>query len=374
MPAMRLPSIVKTIHIWIGLILGVFLCLITLSGSIAVFRPQLEAAFMPKIIPSAKQADLDNAVAQVLSQSPGSRLTRVSLPTPDQNAFVLTLESEKKTRRIVVDAGTGVVAGELDLPWLDWIIDLHHNFLAGKVGRQMVGVVGIVLFIISLSGLFLFLLRRPRWRSFVQVTANGTNRRFNYELHRATGLWAYSFLTLLSLTGIALAYPDTFRAVFGQRTPLVNTKTSGRKHLEPLRNYLEASRAALPLAQITELRLPKSPNDPVSVRFRMSGDLGDGSRNELSLDANGRVLGVRRLADEPAGVRFQSSFTPIHYGEVGGLAVRILWSLTGIAPLVLFVTGLLVWFRKKPKQRHNVEEKQTEENTRSEFLVTRRSF
>lgn len=211
---MRLQSILKTTHIWLGLICGAVLCLTCLSGSIAVFRPQLQDAFSPKVAASTDRADLDQAVARVLAANPGARLTRVALPAADRNTFVLTLEtSAPKPRRIVIDAGTGAIAGEIKLTWLDWIIDLHHNLLGGRTGRRVVGAAGIVLLVISLSGLALWLKGKPSWSNLIAVNGGGPRRRFYYQLHRATGLWACAFLALLSFTGAALAFPEAFRAV-----------------------------------------------------------------------------------------------------------------------------------------------------------------
>jgi uncharacterized iron-regulated membrane protein len=345
---MRLQMIVKTTHVWIGLTLGALFCITCLSGSIVVFRPEIESAAGPKVVPSSVQADLDAAVARVLSVRPGAKLTRVALPTASRNAFVLTLESGKKTQRVVVNAGTGEVAGELNVAWLDWIVDLHHNFLAGHVGRQIVGGIGIVLFCTSGTGLLLSLLRKRSWKSMITVRT-GPKRRVYFELHRATGVWIYALLTGLSFTGIALAFPDAFHTLLGKRPAIARPESRGMSFL-PLTGYLTLSRTALPGIEVTELRLPKSPKDPVTVRFHEASDLGNVGRNEIAMDAAGRILGVRRPANEASGARIQGSFTPIHYAEFGGLAVKILWSVAGIAPSVLFVTGLLFWLRKSPRR------------------------
>src|ERR1700722_4216730 len=350
---MRWQSIIKTTHIWIGLIFGVFVCITCFSGSIAVFRPEFEAAFSPKVAPSEAHADLDEVAARVLAANEGSELTRVLLPAESRKTFVLTMDSgEKRTRRIVVDAGTGAVAGELNFPWLDWVIDLHHNLLFGRTGRRFVGGVGMVLFVGSATGLLLSLLRRTSFKNLVTVRVKGPKIRTYYELHRATGIWAYAFLMLLSFTGIGLAYPDTFRSVLGKAAPLPKAKHA-TESLKPLSEYLSVSRAwrndaGLSTARLTEMRLPKSAKDPMIVRFHEPSDLGTVGRNEIAMDAKVSVVGVRRIAGETAGVRFQGAFTPVHYAEVGGLAVQVLWSLAGIAPSILFVTGLLFWLRKSP--------------------------
>jgi uncharacterized iron-regulated membrane protein len=370
---MRWQSIVKTTHVWIGLVLGALLCLTCLSGSIIVFRPQLEAVFSPRVAPSEARADLDLAVAHALAVNRDAKLTRVLLPEASRNTIVLTLESgEKRQRKIVVDAGTGAIAGRLDVLWLDWIVDLHHNLLFGRTGRQVVGLIGIVLFVMSVTGLVLWLLRNASWKALVSVRAGGSKRRFYYELHRATGLWANAFLILLSFTGVALAYPDVFRMVLGKPVAISKSKQSANRALRPLTEYLNISRAAVNGAELTELRLPKSPKDPINVRFRVASDLGNIGRNEISIDAAGRVLGIRRIADESAGARIQASFTPIHYGENGGIAIRAVWSLAGVAPTLLFITGILVWFRKKP--RRSVEQNRSLEEPEREFLMTRQSL
>jgi uncharacterized iron-regulated membrane protein len=280
------------------------------------------------------------------------------LPAPSRNTYVIAIESgQKASRRIVVDAGTEEIGGELSVPWLDWIVDLHHNLLAGRTGRQVVGGIGAILFLISASGLLLSLLRRPSWKALIAVRTSGPRSRFYYELHRATGLWAYAFLTVLSFTGMALGLPDVFRSVLGKAAPIAKPSRLAKQPLRPLSDYLRVGQAVAPGAQFTELRLPKSSKDPVSLRFRESSDFGVAGRNEIAMDVTGHVLGVRRRADQTTGVRVQESFTPIHYAEFGGIGVKILWSLAGIAPGILFLTGLLFWLRKPPLRpvKRNIE-------------------
>ncbi|MHC5819834.1 MAG: PepSY domain-containing protein, partial [Nostoc sp.] len=43
------------------------------------------------------------------------------------------------------------------------------------------------------------------------------------------------------------------------------------------------------------------------------------------------------------GDRVLNSFAPLHYGTFGGLPTRILYVFVGLAPLILFITGLVMW-------------------------------
>ena len=47
--------------------------------------------------------------------------------------------------------------------------------------------------------------------------------------------------------------------------------------------------------------------------------------------------------------RSRCAFSPLHYGEFGGLPFKLVWALLGLAPSMLFITGLMTWWR--PRRR-----------------------
>ena len=60
------------------------------------------------------------------------------------------------------------------------------------------------------------------------------------------------------------------------------------------------------------------------------------------------------------GARIFAAFAPIHYGEFGGLPIKVLWAFLGLIPSVLFVTGVITWWRpSKPKAPLAVREELT---------------
>ncbi len=94
-----------------------------------------------------------------------------------------------------------------------------------------------------------------------------------------------------------------------------------------------------------ELRLPSEGKGPVDLRLRRAGDLSpDGNHVYLDLSTT-KVLAVSKAAELPLASRVFGAFAPIHYGEFGGLWSKVLWSLLGLVPSVLFVTGLPAWWQ-----------------------------
>jgi uncharacterized iron-regulated membrane protein len=65
--------------------------------------------------------------------------------------------------------------------------------------------------------------------------------------------------------------------------------------------------------------------------------------------ATGAVIAIDRIVDRPIGARFLAAFSPIHYAQFGGVPMKVAWSLLGLSPLLLFVTGLYAWRRPKPR-------------------------
>jgi len=286
---------------------------------------------------------------------PDGQIRRVRFPEQSGDPFMVQVQSGGKQERLAVDAATGRPLGTLKTGLGDWLVDLHRNLLAGKTGRSTVGVVGILLFMLAGTGMLLWLSGARKWRAWISVKPQSGSRRFNFELHRALGLWSYTLLTVVSFVGIGLAYPDTFRTTLqrmtGSPAPAKGPRVAKGKGgaLRPLDEYLHTAAFAMPDGVPTELRLPEGDKGPVDLRLRRPGDLSASGNHVYFEPASGKVLAVTKLADQPLATRIFSTFAPIHYGEFGGLPVKIVWGFLGVVPSVLFVTGFLTWWR--PKQR-----------------------
>jgi uncharacterized iron-regulated membrane protein len=343
--------VLKTIHTWIGIVSGLFLSVIALTGSVILFRAEFERAALPKGAPAASgRVGLDEAAREIGRFRPGSNIRRVKLPAETGDPYIFQVESDgKRTERIVSDASSGRILGTLQPGWVEWTVDLHRNFLSGKSGRKAVGIAGIVLFALSATGLLMWLTGVRNWRAWISVRRAGSTRRFNFELHRASGLWAYAFLALIAFTGIDLAFPDTFRqtvqSLTGQPATVPGPKGIRAESLRPLDEYLRVARRAMPDGVAIELRLPAPGKRPVDLRLHRAGDLAP-SGNHVYLDpATAAVVMVDRIVDRPIGARFLAALSPIHYGQFGGIPIKVAWALLGLTPVLLFVTGLIAWWR-----------------------------
>ena len=101
-----------------------------------------------------------------------------------------------------------------------WMLDLHDNLLAGETGRAVNGVGAILLALLSVTGAIIWWPGVQSWRRSVLVDWRANWRRLNWSLHSAFGVWTLLFLFMWGFTGIYLAFPEPFAAVFDYIEPL----------------------------------------------------------------------------------------------------------------------------------------------------------
>jgi uncharacterized iron-regulated membrane protein len=59
---------------------------------------------------------------------------------------------------------------------------------------------------------------------------------------------------------------------------------------------------------------------------------------------SGEILRVDRTVDTSLGASITQTIADVHYGRFLGHVSRAAWVLLGITPLVLFVTGVTLWW------------------------------
>ena len=95
------------------------------------------------------------------------------------------------------------------------------------------------------------------------------------------------------------------------------------------------------------------------MRKKIAGELHPNGKSFVFFDQyTGEVLLVEDASSAPAGTRIYNTFYPIHIGTLGGLPTRIFQVIVGFLPLLLFVTGYIMWKnQRKAKAYKNTSKK-----------------
>jgi uncharacterized iron-regulated membrane protein len=97
------------------------------------------------------------------------------------------------------------------LQFVEWLVDLHDNLLAGRTGRIVNGVGGLLVMVLLLTGAVIWWPGKTRWRRSLVLRPSGP-RRFVWHLHSFIGFWAFALLLIWAATAVYFAFPEPFES------------------------------------------------------------------------------------------------------------------------------------------------------------------
>jgi uncharacterized iron-regulated membrane protein len=350
----------STVHLWAGLSLGLVLIVLSLTGSILVFRAEIDAWLRPDLLrvePSGPRVAPSDALRTAEAAFPDATPRLLQLPQSADAPYIVWLADN---RHVFVDSYRGAVRGVrgVDEGWMNALLVLHTELFAGATGAWIVGLSGLLLVLLCGTGLVLWwphvLFSKRAWRAALGIA----RRRLNYDLHRAGGFYTTIFLLVIALTGSGLVfYQGTGRFLnwaTGSDAPLppptVEPAAGQRTSIDAA---LRVARRALPDARATFVYLPTAPGAPLTVRLRATGEWHPNGRSFVYLHPrSGRLLRADDARQSGLGARLLHALYPLHVGSPGGWPLQIAYVLLGLAPTVLSVTGTIIWYRRwRKKQR-----------------------
>lgn len=349
------------IHLWTGIGLGLYVLLISVTGSAIVFQEEMEHAIYSNLThiegTATPLAGIDKVIQNAKSAYPGYLLESLFLPTEDVRTFAI--EMRREDLRVVAYAHpvTAVVLGhrERDRPFLEILNDLHHNLLAGSTGRLVNGFGGIALGLLGVTGMVIWWPGIKNWKRALTLDFSKKWKRVNWDLHSATGFWMLLLIALWAVTGAYFTWDDQIKEAINYFSPVSSLK-------QPESNIAARSLAARPEigsliaraqqespgTRLSRISFPKK--DSETIRIMMArGELRDRryTDNFYFDQFNGELLRVwHRGVHQSAGDVIVYWISPLHFGDFGGVGVKILWVVLGLSPALLFVTGSLMWWNR----------------------------
>ncbi|HLZ44347.1 MAG TPA: PepSY-associated TM helix domain-containing protein [Gemmatimonadales bacterium] len=358
---MRLRTALFNIHLWLGLSAGIFIALLGITGSIMAFEQEIEHALHPHLWyvpppPGARSLTLAQIGAAVKQAFPDDTISCYLVATKPGLSDQVGLSRSL----VFVNQYSGAILGQQrfggpDL--LNVIHQLHTHLLfrgLGDLGGKVVSSAALVLFVMLLSGLYLWWpLKRIRisWRG-------SAARRSWFDLHNTIGVVSLVVLLALCATGIAIGFEKASSRLFYKMTGSqpaprpslhVAIPTAHAVQIGPDSAFAIA-RAALPGAAPFEADMP-APNEAYLVRARYPEDLTPGGRSQVLIDSyTGRVLFAQGSRTAPGGTRMVNTNRAIHTGDIGGIPGKIIVSLASLGLALQVITGLLMWIRRSQRE------------------------
>lgn len=368
----RLRKLWLTTHRWIGLTVGLLFVLSGFSGSLLVFDHAIDEWLHPEMLlttGSGSPRPLEEVLtaAEDAFSDAQARAHFVEPPRVENGVWTVWFQSGSdeapRFTQVYVDPYTSEVTGRR--VWgeylMTWIYRLHDRLLGGHAGETIVGIVGLVLMISLGTGICLWWpLWKNSWRSALALRGG---RRFNYDLHKIVGIASSLILLVIAFTGVYMIFPGWIKPVVhvvsSETIPPPEARRSkpgiGRSRIDA-EQAADAARQYFPDGELKRLQLPADPDGAYIARIRRTGEVRRSSGNSrLWIDQySGEVVGVRDWNRRTAADTFFAWQFPLHNGEAFGLTGRWIVVVTGLTPGVLYVTGFLLWWRKRQSRKRQL--------------------
>ncbi len=286
------------LHMWSGIGFGLYVLVVSVTGSIVVYRNELYTAATRDPI--------------VVAQS-GSRLTDDELKAAATRAYpgytiigFSRAQNLDQAVSISLDRGTGPVdrlfnpySGEdlgdsvpLAFRLVARLLELHDDLLTGSTGRSVNGLGGLLVIVLAFTGIVVWWPGIQTWRRSLIVHRNVGWRRFTWDLHSMIGFWTVGFIALFGLSGAYLGNPQAFQDLADRLEPLTAANAENR--------------------------------------------IVDQVIYWLAYLHFGRINGIGIPCRGP-GLCDQTT--------------KLIWALAGLAPAVMFVTGTIMWWNRVGRKK-----------------------
>lgn len=349
------------VHKWTSLVCTVFALLLCLTGLPLIFSHEIDAALgyaaePPALASPLRHASVDALVADARARNPGHAVQfLVGEPDEPDLWYVRmgkTVDAAEPSAFYSYDARTGGFLGEYPLGngVMNVVLRLHVDLFAGLPGLLFLGCMGLLLAVSLVSGTVLYGHYMGKLR-FGTVRHESARLKW-LDLHNLLGIATLAWFLVVSLTGVVNTLADP---IFGrwQATELAEM-TAPHRGKPPLgegysvRKALEAALAAAPGSRLGFLAFPGNgfagPREFVAF---MQGRTPWTSKllRPLLIDAEtGAVLAQREL---PLYVSALLLSKPLHFGDYGGLPLKLLWAALDLLCIGVLVSGLYLWLKKR---------------------------
>lgn len=366
----------RWLHKWSSLICTAFLLVLCLTGLPLIFSHEIEDWLADEVpasasLPGGRIDDLDRMV-DIAKVRYSSDIVR----------FVFIDDDEAKVKVVMAPADTpdrgndhnvefGMQGAEVlhDAPatnaqpmtFMRMMLRLHTELFAGLAGEMVLAAMGLILLVSLVSGTVLY---APYMRNLAFGTVRTRSPKIKWlDLHNLLGICVLVWLVLVGVTGTFNALSKPLFAIW--RAAEMNSMSASYRglsktaHVASVQSAYDTARRALPDRNVTSIIYPSTSfSNPRHYLIWTNGNTALTSRlfDAVLVDAEtGKLIDVAQM---PLYLRILQVSRPLHFGDYGGLPLKIVWALLDLMTIVVLGSGIYLWLsrykiRSTPGRRRN---------------------
>lgn len=359
------------LHKWTSLICTAFLLVICVTGLPLVFRDEIGGwldngpayASAPEGTPTVS---LDNVAATARGLYPGQIIGNIYIDDDEPKIMVAMAPSwaayaadRSSWHWIKFDAHTGNVMRQSKSfdgdggGFIELMLSLHKDLFAGLPGELFMGLMALLFVVAVVSGLVVY---SPFMRRLDFGTIRTTrSRRLKWlDVHNLTGVTLFAWMAVVGITGVI---NELSTPLFGlwQITdvkeilaPFRGKTTPTESELSSPQAAFDTVKAALPDMSANSVIFPGSPfGSPYHYLIWTKGREPLTSRLFSPALVDARSGKLATVVSMPWYLRALEVSRPLHFGDYGGLPLKILWALLDLVTIVVLGSGLYLWLSRR---------------------------
>ncbi|MEM8939194.1 MAG: PepSY-associated TM helix domain-containing protein [Bacteroidota bacterium] len=378
--------IIGPVHLWLGLVSGIVIVIVSITGCFYVFEKELKAIFYSDNIVLESSLHEESVVAMqpasLLLENAKKAVNKAYQPTeirfngPDKTCYVQFYKRKEHQEgkqfiwysdkfdylyRVFLNPYTGEVLKVENTQWeFFWfIIEIHSSLLIGPIGTTIISVSILVFVLMLLTGIVLWWphnwksLRINTWFRWKSTTKW---KRKNYDLHNIPGFYILFFALIISITGLSWSFDWVKDSIVwvgngGRTTKTPWPQVKSNLDLEGVQG-IDKVQASLfkeyPDAFTHRLFMPR---DSVAPLFAYIAQKEDIPHSWQYFDQySGEHITTLAMKDVSAGEKLYYYGYSLHVGSVLSFPGKVLAFFASLVSASLPITGFFIWWNRRRKE------------------------
>lgn len=353
----------SAVHTWTSLICTLFLLMLALTGLPLIFHHELEhllgeAPELRELPADTPHLSLQQLVEAAERHRPGEVVQYFGFEDDEPNGVVAITAATAGTEpnsshTFMLDARSGEA---VEMPaanggLLMVILRLHVDMFAGLLGKLLLAFMGLLFVVAIISGVVLYapFMRRLK---FAEVRRDKATRTRWLDLHNLIGIVTLTWALVVGVTGVISACADLLISAW--RTEALAAMVAPYRDAPPLTERAPVNQVLTIAAQATPEMQPDfiafpgtrfSSEHHYSVFMKGNTHLTAHLWTPVLIDA--RSLDVTAIGQRPWYMDALSMSQPLHFGDYGGMPMKVLWAVLDVLTIIVLGSGLYLWWVRR---------------------------
>lgn len=350
-------SFVYTIHSVAGLVSGLFILLMSLSGAALVFHEELDSLQYPAIVQkgNANVLPVDSCYRSIQQHFPHAQISSCSVAENIGQPFIFSLydssfEQGKLVAQVFLHPQTAEIlyvrGGSKDAShnFMSWLTVFHNSFHLKKTGEWLLGFFAVVFLLSILTGLVLYR------RNIIAVLLFRKKMFSKTNLHQLVGVYALLFNLMIGVTGYWMQRYVFKKEFYAKQVPYTPVRKTSPALFFPIDSALREAKKQYPSFTGHIIYFTASRGGKTAVYGSRSTNSFIHSKkfaDVIFFDSTGGIAKTAFVTEIEGKNRYDIINAQVHYGRYGGLPVKMIYALFGLSGGLLSITGFLLWRKRR---------------------------